>query len=175
MTLLKNDKIILRPLEPEDLDLLYKWENDSAIWSSGNTMSPYSRYVLKEYIAQSHLNIYDLKQLRLMIELCREGKAAGMVDLYDFDPHNKKAGVGILLDPEFQGNGIATESLRLLTEYAFSFLKLHQLYAYIAITNSRSKDLFIRSGFSVSGKMKDWISTESGFRDVFILQKLAME
>jgi diamine N-acetyltransferase len=170
MALLKNDRIILRALEPEDLDALYKWENDSSIWSSGNTTSPYSRYVLKEYISQSHLTIYDQKQLRLMIEWRETGKAIGMVDLYDFDLHNKKAGVSILLDTNFQKIGIATEAIKLLTDYAFSFLKIHQLYAYIAVTNEASKALFLRCGFTVSGTLTDWALGEDGFTDVLVLQ-----
>ncbi len=172
MTLLRNDNIILRALEPEDLDILYKWENDTSIWSKGNTVSPYSRYVLKEYIAQSHLNIYELKQLRLMIEQQSTGKAIGMVDMYDFDSHNSKAGVGILLDPAYQGNGIATEALTLLLNYADSFLKLHQLYVYISVKNERSKALFQRCGFTLAGTLSDWISTEKGFVDVYVMQRI---
>jgi diamine N-acetyltransferase len=170
MALLKNDRIRLRALEPEDLDALYKWENDSSVWSSGSTTSPYSRYVLKEYISQSHLTIYDRKQLRLMIELQETGKAVGMVDIYDFDLHNRKAGVGILLDAKFQKSGIATEAIKLLANYAFSFLKIHQLYAYVDVTNEASKALFIRCGFIVSGTLFDWISTKDGFTNVLILQ-----
>jgi diamine N-acetyltransferase len=170
MALLKNNRIILRALEPEDLDALYEWENDSSIWTSGNTTSPYSRYVLKEYISQSHLTIYDQKQLRLIIELRETSKAVGIVDLYDFDLHNKKAGVSILLDTKFRKTGIATEALNLLTNYAFSFLKIHQLYAYVAVTNEASKALFLRCGFTISGALSDWTFTEDGFTDVLVLQ-----
>jgi diamine N-acetyltransferase len=170
MALLKNDRIRLRALEPEDLDALYEWENDSSVWSSGNTLSPYSRYVLKEYIAQSHLTIYEQKQLRLMIELQETGKAVGMVDLYDFDLHNRKAGIAILIDAKFRKKGIAVEAIKLLTDYAFSFLKIHQLYAYIDVTNEASKTLFIRCGFTISGTLSDWALTEDGFTDVLVLQ-----
>jgi diamine N-acetyltransferase len=174
MALLKNDRIRLRALEPEDLDELYEWENDSSAWSSGNTLSPYSRYVLKEYISQSHLTIYEQKQLRLMIELQETGKAVGMIDLYDFDLHNRKAGVAILLDAGFRKNGIATEAIKLLMDYAFSFLKIHQLYAYIDVTNEASKALFVHCGFIISGTLSDWALTESGFTDVLVLQCFAL-
>lgn len=172
MTLLKNNHIRLRALEPEDLDALYKWENDTSIWSAGSTVSPYSRYVLKEYISQSHLNIYEVKQLRLMIEALASQTAIGIVDLYDFDLHNRKAGVGILVDPTFRGNGLATEALLLLKAYAFSYLKLHQLFAYIATDNQPSQTLFARCGFTTTGTLKDWISTEDGFVDVQIMQAI---
>jgi diamine N-acetyltransferase len=171
--LLQNESIRLRALEPEDLELLYKWENDPSIWSLGNTMSPYSRYVLKDYISRSHLNIYELKQLRLMIELRESGEAIGMVDLYDFDPHNRKAGVGILLDPAYRGNGTATGALNLLIDYAFTFLKLRQLYAYTPVKNEPSRSLFTRSHFTLSGVLSDWILTEDGFADVMIMQRVS--
>jgi diamine N-acetyltransferase len=170
MALLKNDRIVLRALEPEDLDTLYEWENDSSVWRSGNTVSPYSRYVLKEYISQSHLTIYEQKQLRLMIELQETHKTVGIVDLYDFDLHNKKAGISILLATQYRKNGIATEAIKLLTNYAFTFLKIHQLYAYIAITNEASKALFTRCGFKISATLSDWATSEDGFTDVLVLQ-----
>lgn len=102
MNLLQNKTVCLRAPEPEDLELLYSWENNPEWWEIGNTLAPYSRYLLKEYIAESHRGIFDLKQLRLMIDLCSTGATVGMLDLYDFDPHHRRAGVGILVDPLYQ-------------------------------------------------------------------------
>ena len=99
-------------------------------------------------VSYTHL---DLKQLRLMIDLCSTGATVGMLDLYDFDPHHRRAGVGILVDPLYQKNGLATEALELLAEYAFSYLKLHQLFVHIPIGNEPSKALFARCGFTVTG------------------------
>ena len=81
MALLENEMIRLRALEPEDLELLYRWENNPDLWELGNTMSPYSRYILKEYIRESHRDIFDTRQLRLMIELRSTGAAIGTVDI----------------------------------------------------------------------------------------------
>ena len=153
MAQLENETIRLRALEPEDLELLYRWENNPELWSLGNTMSPYSRYILKEYIRESHRDIFDLKQLRLMIE-------------------HRRAGIGILLEPVYQGNGLATEAMNVLMDYAFSFLKLHQLYVHIPVDNEASKALFTRCGFTVTGIMTDWIITENGYSDVLMMQKV---
>ena len=43
--------IRLRAIEPEDLDLLYRIENDADLWAVGTTNVPYSRYTLHDYIA----------------------------------------------------------------------------------------------------------------------------
>lgn len=172
MAQLENETIRLRALEPEDLELLYRWENNPELWSLGNTMSPYSRYILKEYIRESHRDIFEVKQLRLMIELCSTGAAIGTVDLYDFEPHHQRAGVGILIDSLYQRNGFAAQAMCVLMDYAFKYLKLYQLYVHIPIGNEASKALFTRCGFVISGILKDWVMTENGYSDVLIMQKV---
>lgn len=172
MPLLENKIIRLRALEPEDLEPLYKWENDTSLWSLGGTVSPYSYYILKNYIVESHKDIYEQKQLRLMIMLQETKEPVGMVDLYDFDPHNGKAGVGILIDTRFQQQGYAKDAISLITDYAFSFLKLHQLYAHIPTTNTPSRKLFAACGFQESGILQDWNSGSDGFCDVYIMQRI---
>ena len=172
MELLSNETISLRAPEPEDLELLYHWENKPEWWGLGNTLAPYSRYLLKEYIAESHRDLYDLKQLRLMIDYRPTGATVGMLDLYDFEPHHRRAGVGILIDPVYQKNGLATEALGLLIRYAFSFLKLRQLYVHIPVGNEASKTLFTRCGFTVTGILTDWIATEDGYSDVLVMQRI---
>lgn len=172
MKLLEDNIIRLRPLEPEDLELLYKWENDASLWTLGGTVSPYSYYILKEYISESHKNIYEQKQQRLMITLNGNGQTVGMIDLYDFEPHNSRAGVGILIDSNFQGKGYAGNAVNLIINYAFSFLKLHQLYVHIPIENTPSRKLFSSCGFKDSGILRDWNSVSGGFCDVCIMQLL---
>jgi len=175
MKLLENDNIRLRALEPGDLPLLYKWENDSSLWEFGSTLSPYSKSTLEEYIRDSRLDIYTARQLRLMIELKHEGNATiGTIDLYDFDPHHNRAGIGILIDPAYQKRGFAAEALGLMEEYAFSFLLMHQLYAYVPNTNTTSLSLFRRAGYQPAGVLKKWLVVIGGHRDdVTVLQKLA--
>ena len=172
MALLENENIRLRALEPEDLALLYRWENDPDLWSVGTTLAPYSKYLLKEYIAESHRDIFDLKQLRMIIELIATKEAIGIIDLFDFDPHSRRAGTGVMVSSGFQKKGYGMQALELLCGYAFSFLKLHQLYAHIPVNNQSSKKLFGRCGFEITGTLTDWISTENGYMDVWIVQKI---
>ena len=61
--------IVLRALEPSDIDLLYQWENDKKIWQGSNTLVPFSRYILKQYIENSYKDIYEMKQQRFMIDV----------------------------------------------------------------------------------------------------------
>lgn len=169
---LENDTLRLRALEPEDLDFLYKWENDSNVWVVSNTIEPYSKYILKEYIAYSDKSIYEKKQLRLMITVKDSGKIAGAVDLFDFDPHNLRAGVGILIDNEYRKKGYASMALDLLVDYSFNFLHINQLYAHIPSDRGESRSLFLNHGFTQSGVLKSWIRDTVGFVDVEVYQIL---
>ncbi len=177
--LLVGELIRLRALEPVDLNRLYKWENDTTIWSVSGTMAPFSRFVLEEFVNQAHQDIYTNKQLRLMIELkyisdheeIDEPKAIGCVDLFEFDPRNRRAGLGILIaDRADRGKGYATEALHLVIEYAFQVLDLHQLYCNVRIDNESSVALFKKSGFEISGLKQDWIYENGRYIDEYLLQ-----
>jgi len=174
MSPLENKQIRLRALEPTDLKLLYNWENDSSIWEVSHTLQPFSLYVLKQYLENSHLDIFESKQLRLVIETCSNNKAVGLIDLFDFDPFNRRAGIGILIHNKIdQQKGYAQEALESLCKYAFDVLQLHQLYCNITSSNERSLRLFKKQGFEFIGLKKDWIKTVSGWKDEYLLQKIS--
>jgi diamine N-acetyltransferase len=170
--MLTTTNICLRALEPEDLDLLYSWENDASEWHAGDTLSPYSRYELRRHIDSSRRSIFEENQLRLMIEQSEPHRSAGLVDLYAFDPHHRKAAVGITIDKACRRQGLATLALELICRYAFEVLLLHQLYGYIAAGNDVSLRLFDRCGFSPSGTLADWIARPDGYEDVRIVQRI---
>ena len=68
MNMLQTENIRLRALEPEDIDILYKWENDTRIWKISNTLAPFSKYILRRFIEDQKYDIYETKQLRMIIE-----------------------------------------------------------------------------------------------------------
>ena len=173
---MKYKEIKLRALEPEDLELLYEWENNESYWSISNTISPFSKYTLKRYLENSHKSIYESGQLRLMIELIKDQETIGTVDLFDFDPFHRRAGLGILVANEtFRRKGYASMALSGMIEYCFSTLQLHQLYCNILASNIESMDLFKKLGFIQSGIKREWIKTSEGYIDEYIFQLIDKE
>jgi diamine N-acetyltransferase len=165
-------KITLRAVEPEDIDLLYQWENSMEIWNVSNTRTPFSRYILAEYLKESAKDIYETKQLRLIIETL-EGEPVGAVDLFDFDPYHMRAGIGILIHrAENRDHGFAGDALHAMFDYAVNVLGLKQLYANIAASNVVSIHLFQKAGFTVTGTKLNWLKTVKGWEDEFLLQKM---
>jgi diamine N-acetyltransferase len=164
--------ISLRPLEPEDIDLLYLWENNMEIWEVSNTKVPFSKHILAQYLQESTKDIYALKQLRLIIQN-KQSEPVGAIDLFDFEPYHLRAGVGILIhNPDDRNHGYAANALEALSRYALHTLGLKQLYANIASDNTISIRLFEKMGFIQAGIKKDWLKIPGGWKDEILLQKI---
>lgn len=169
MELLKGNNIRLRPVEIEDLNVLYEWENDTDNWHTSNNLNPHSRFFLEQYILNAQNNIYEDKQLRLVI-LDRLNKQIGIIDLFDFDPHHRRAAVGIILAPEFRNKGFGSDALDVLIEYAGSLLNLKQLHCGVGVDNQHSIRLFEKKGFKVTGTRKSWRLHKGTWKDELFMQ-----
>ena len=170
MKTLRGLKINLRALEPTDLGFLYNVENNEAFWTISHTQTPFSKYLLKRYLENAHLDIYSTKQLRLIIEDATSEIQMGMIDLFDFNPKHKRVGLGILIAPQYQNKGFASECLQLIVKYGFNHLDLHQFYANILDHNAKSIALFEKFGFQKVGVKKDWIFANDTFHDEILYQ-----
>ena len=169
---LAGTKIFLRKMEPEDLEFLYTIENNSDFWHVSETKSPYSRWELKQYIENYCYDIFTTKELRLMICDYVSQRPIGIVDLFEYHPLHNRCGVGIIVQPEHWGMGIASEALELINDYAFKTLLLKQLWCMIDANNDASIALFENCGFVQSGTLKQWKQTDEGYADVLIYQKV---
>lgn len=170
--MISGEKIFLRALEPADLEILYQWENDPALWHVSETLEPISKYVLKQYLSNAHLDIHTVKQLRLMIVIKNDLKAVGTIELFDYNPLHARAGIGIMIQMEDRRKKIASESIRLLEDYCSGVLSLKQLYCNITEDNEGSLALFKQLGYQVIGVKKCWTKRKSEWINEVFLQKI---
>jgi diamine N-acetyltransferase len=169
---LKGEQIYLRALEQKDLDFLYALENDTDVWEVSGTVTPYSKDVLQLYLDSAHRDIYDVKQLRLVI-CSQEHQTLGLIDVFDFEPNHKRAGIGIIiLDKNQRNKGVGAEAITLLCNYLFEVLGLRQVYANILEENAPSLHLFKKLGFQEIGMKKDWVRFKDTYKNEILLQKI---
>lgn len=170
--ILQGERIKLRAVEPSDANLLYEWENDTTVWHVSNTITPFSKEVIKQYLSSAHLDIYTTKQLRLIIET-ENKNAIGCIDLYDFNPLHLRAGIGILISSvEHRRKGYADEALAILIKYAFNTLNLNQIFCDIGVENTGSIALFQKHNFKIVGTKSRWVKNGKSWGDVHFLQLL---
>lgn len=157
-----NGDITLRVPEPHDLEMLMQWENDPEHWAVSQTTVPFSRHVMVKFIESGH-DLMEQKQVRFMV--LKGGDVFGAVDLFDYDPVNLRAGVGILIDRSARRQGIAEGALRLLETYCRDVLLLRNLHASIHSGNLPSVKLFEKAGYVNCGLRRNWYRTPQGWQD----------
>ena len=171
MITLTGNLVFLRALEPEDLEFVYQIENDESIWNVSNTNTPYSKFLIRQYLENAHQDIFEAKQLRLAICKTESQEAIGLIDLFDFDPNHNRAGIGIIIKENNDRNlGFGSEALDLLIRYSFSKLNLHQLFANIDPNNSASLKLFTTFGFLKIGIKRHWNLVDGNYQDEGLFQ-----
>lgn len=162
-------EIQLRAMEPEDLELLYEIENDRSLWHVGVSNVPYSRYVLRDYIAKSVGDIYTDCQVRLIME-DKHRQTVGIIDIVNFDTAHRRAEVGIIVRQEYRQKGYASAALQEAFDYSKRILHLHQLYAIVATDNKPGLKLFQKMGFQHTSDLKEWLFDGEKYHDVTVLQ-----
>ena len=161
---IKNDIIQLRIAEPNDADLVYRWENDMEVWRDSETRVPYSMRQIESFLLNNN-DLVSEKQLRIIIEDAKNNTAVGCIDIYDYDEFNSRAGIGVLIDKKYRGKGYAKNAIKLLSDYCFNTLLLNQIYALVLASNLNSVLLFESLGFERCGVKKQWYKTSEGFID----------
>ncbi len=170
MVKLRGEHMYLRALEPLDLDFIYEVENDTSLWTLSDTQTPYSKFLIQQYLDQSKQDIYEAKQLRLAI-CSSDDTTIGLIDIFDFNPLHKRAGIGILIKASSDRNmGYGKAALKLLVNYCFEGLHMHQVYANILESNTASLKLFQGQGFKIIGLKEAWCFDGCQFLNEYILQ-----
>lgn len=159
----------LRAMEPEDLDALYRIENDRDVWDVGENNVPYSRYILHDYIANASADIYADKQVRMVVEN-EEGQLVGVTDVVNFCPSHARAEVSIVICREHRKKGYARAAIRQIMEYALRTLHLHQLYAVVREDNMPSLNLFSSLGFKSKMVLDDWLFDGKDYHNAVVMQ-----
>ena len=168
---MRADKIYLRALELDDLEFLFEIENNRDFWEISYTILPFSKYYLEKYIKESNHDIFSEKQFRFVISI--ENKyPVGLIDLFDFDPINHRAGIGIVINNTQRKKGYALKSVKLIEDYSRKNLQIHQLYVNVGIDNKISLDLFKKLGYVEIGIKKDWNYLNGQYIDEVLFQKI---
>lgn len=158
------ENILLRAIEPADLEMLYHWENDPAVWRVSGTVAPISRDRLARFISEQVYDLYATRQMRLMVDV--DNVAVGCVDIFDFEPLHRRFGIGILIyADEHRRRGYARRVIDMVKEYARNTLDLRQIWVTIDEDNPASVALFEGCGFTLSARRREWINRGGKFID----------
>lgn len=170
--MLSSGIVTLRAVEPTDAEFMYDMENDPECWRYGETIAPLSRHIIRDYALTYDADPISARQLRLIIIDSSTRTPVGAIDLYEIDPVNRRAFIGIYILAAHRHKGYASEAIGLVERYAYLSLHLRLLAVRVEHTNIISLHLFESLGFVRRGLIPDWFSLPDGSHsDLIILSR----
>lgn len=161
-----NDMIKLRAPEPEDVDFMYRLENEHEARRWSDTPGQLSRRALERFVENYDGEIAQTGQLRYIA--CADSCRVAVVDLFDYDAVNMRAAVGIAVAEEHRGEGYGSQCLEALAEEARTRLGLYQLYALVSEENVASQKLFLSAGWEETARLAGWLRQNGRFVDAIV-------
>lgn len=170
--MLYNTIMKVRPIEPEDLEVLYEIENEPGTWAVATPGGPYSHFALTRYIEQLGTDIFASGQMRLMV-LDDDGISIGTLDITNYSPTDRSAEIGIAVRSEYRGKGWGMRMIQWLEQYAIKELNLRMLYARVAdVQNLASQRLFSSLGYEKVAVLPEWVFLEGEYVDIAVFRKM---
>jgi RimJ/RimL family protein N-acetyltransferase len=158
---LRGDRVVLRTIEEEDIEILQRSRNEPAFREGLMSIYPQNRITVETDLEERSEEV-DEDTLGLLI--CADKEAVGLVILFDI--HRGETGtLGYWLLPEHQGEGYATEGVGLLIDHAFQNLALHRILGWTIDYNEESQAVLRRLGFSHEGTYREHIFRKGEYHD----------
>ena len=167
---LNGSSIFLRPWQDEDIELLYKGLNDSAVRETLFTFRPKSRYELMEEIKK---DLTSDKSILLTICECNSNQAVGMTAFYRID-YVSRAAIFFLsiYDSTKWHMGYGSEATKLMVDYAFNCLNLNRIQLHVAAENPKAVSIYEKCGFIKEGTLREAMYHNDRYVDFYVMSIL---
>ncbi len=109
-------------------------------------------------------NLYSAGTLKLA-GIIEPGTVVGIVELFNYDPINQRAAVGIVVDTAYRRQGYGKALIDGVVNFCRENLSIHQLYCDIIDSNNVSQHLFENCGFVKCGHFPEWILSDETYHD----------
>ena len=156
---LAGENVELRTIEEEDYEKLRDWVNHYDVRRFIGIDQPTNLKQETEFV-ESELE----KQSTTLVGICVDGELIGDIALEEKE--NGTAELGILIGPEYHGNGYGTEASRLLINHAFEQLRYHKIKTRVVESNQKSARVWEKLGFEQEGTLREHVFLDGEYRDM---------
>lgn len=177
MGVLRGDKVVLRALEPADLERNFRWINDHDYTRYLRDLAfPSSRAQAERWLqAQQGVTDGHPEQITFAIET-EDSSYIGNIELRQIHWRHGTAELGIGIgEPAYRGRGYAAGAMRLLLQHAFADLRLHRIYLYVDTENAEAVEAAERVGFRREGTLRDHAYRDGRYADYLLMGVLASD
>ncbi len=96
----------------------------------------------------------------------------GLVGIYHVEAHNQRAEVGYILHRDFHNQGLVTEAVETVVDFAFNTLEFHSLAAVIDTSNIASERVLIKTGWTKEAHFRECAVAHGAYVDLATYSKL---
>lgn len=170
---LEGEKIYLRPIDMDDLDIFYKMFNNPELRKFISIRYPIPKIKEKEILEKM---IKDENSVPLSIIVKKNDKLIGNISLFNINKIHRNAEVGIIIgELDETSKGYGTEAMRLLIDYGFNMVNLHRIELQVYDFNERAINTYKKLGFIEEGKRRESIYFEGEYCDLVWMSVLREE
>ena len=167
-----GERLYLSPVNTDDAETYIKWMNDKAV---AIYFGSYSSIVSSKNELKWLLEPGSDMQRYAMVLL--DGDIMiGCISLQNIDHRNRNAFLGIFIgEEERRSKGYGAEAIRLILDYGFKTLNLHNILLSVHADNPAGIACFKKAGFRESGRRREWIFKNGKYIDVIYMGMLERE
>jgi RimJ/RimL family protein N-acetyltransferase len=168
-----GERLYLSPFDAEDIEIHSKW----AKWMNDRAVSDtFDGHKNHTSLSGAKKFLQELKGYRYFIVLIGSDELIGQISLHDIDHLNRHAFLGIMIgEVEHQAKGYGTEAVRLVLDYGFNTLNLHNIMLSVHEDAHAAIACYKKVGFKESGRRREWIFKNGKYYDVLYMDILARE
>jgi RimJ/RimL family protein N-acetyltransferase len=168
-----GERLYLSPFNVDDIEIYTKWAewmNDRAI---ADNFGGYHNLVS---LASAKKTLEELNGYRFVIILLDGDVLVGHISLHDIDHLNRHAFLGIFIgEEEHRSKGYGAEAIRLILEYGFKTLNLHNIMLSVHADNPAGISCYKKVGFQEAGRRREWVFKDGKYVDTIYMDILARE
>jgi len=147
-----GERVALGPLRRDLIPLYARWRNDFEVQRTFGaplrpvTIEERTRWFDEQVASDAHwFTIYERESLRPI----------GTTDLYEINLRYRTASFGMLIgEADARGKGYGTEVTRLMLDYAFTALSLHNVMLIVVEYNLAGRRAYEKAGFREMGRRR---------------------
>jgi RimJ/RimL family protein N-acetyltransferase len=173
-SLLRGERVLLRPATEDDLEVLAEWYVDPEFTTlQSGTYQITSPGDTREQMAKWFSNKDVRGGGNFVIELIESGEVVGGVNLFGGALPQRAATAAIQVGGASVGKGIGTEALRLLLDFGFREIGLNRIQLEVFAYNARAIRAYEKAGFVVEGRRRQIAFHDGRFYDDLLMAVLA--
>lgn len=149
----RGERVYLRPLEPDDADLVSRWYADDRVRKlMGDPPMSFARrrQRYEDAVKEDGDSVY-----RFVICRLEDDVAVGRTDIFEVDRANGSCAFGIAIgDPGLWGQGLGTDAVAAIVDFAFGELRMERVWLDTDAANARAQAVYVKAGFTVEGRLR---------------------